>query len=526
MRLAARLTPALAVAAAIGLGGLVRAPAHAVAAPSCAFNDLHGGALTLTATTVTPADGPQFVVCDGKVRSFDGTPLHVNITLPTIQTSTCVSPLTSCPPPLLMFLSGWSNDICQFESTSVAGYVIIDGKEQPTPYNGCADFIGHAGYKWNNAWAASQGFVSLNYTPRGWYESCGKNAQTGYTYATDTTCSDTTGEESWVHLYDRRYEIRDAQYMAALLANAGVVDPSRIVTTGDSGGGGPSWDLALSRDQVAALDSTPSAVHTCPWTTVSVTTCNTTQTTASGTPLHLIAALPMYTWTDLVDSLMPNGRSALGGFTGAPPDGSHVSPVGVEKASYVSGLFAKGLSNVPGQPQDSAQYSAPGNDPSADLQTWFAEINAGEPTFGANPDSANVIAQIGGPLRSAFAMPVPADNSQQGALNTEKPTYVIQGITDPLFPANQAFTMINRLKDPAQGGDPNYPVYGFFGDIGHSYADNPLDVWQQAHNTGDAWLLSVLSGNIHPSTVPITVDTTRCVSGQTLQTFTGASLDA
>ena len=499
MRRGLRLTLILLVAAAAAMGTGARAGVHAAAARACPT--LGGTQLTQDTSKSTISDGNPIVVCNGSVRTFDGTPLDVDVTLPTIQTATCAAPQTSCPPPLIMFLSGWSNDICQFESSSLEGDAVP----------GCSDFVGtHAnGYHWNNAWAASNGMVALTYTPRGWYESCGKVASTGYSYASDSRCSDTPGEQSWVHLYDRRYEIHDAQYLAGLIVDAGLVDPKKIVTTGDSGGGGPSWDLALSQDQVATTDSTwtPTAKHivTVPWTSP-----------ARGVAMHLAAALPMYTWTDLVDALLPNGTSS-DGFNGAPPDGAHgyqQSPAGVEKLSYVAGLFALGVGDIPGQPDRGAQYAAPNQDPTADLVKWFGEIGAGEPAFSGNPDAQNILDQVGGPLRSSIAMPVP-----HGAAET--PIFVIQGLTDPLFPATQALTMINRLKNASEGGDPNYPVYAFLGDIGHSYANNPSDVWQQAHNEGDAWLSEVLGGRTITQP-PLTLDTTRCVSGQTLQTYAGA----
>lgn len=462
--------------------------------------------------SVSPPGGNPFVVCSGRFPSFDGTPIRVDVSLPSVA---YIPPggQDPGPPPLMMFLSGYSNDRCQFESTTLNGNAVTN----------CPDFIGNAGYHWNNAYFASQGWVVLNYTPRGWYDSCGKVAPgnpyypeypSGYSYASDTTCSSTSGEASWVHLYDRRYEIRDAQYLDGLLVDrlSGVlplgVNPNQIVTTGDSGGGGPSWDQALTQDQVVQLSSTPCNVVTAPWTS------------PGGTPLHLAAALPLYTWTDLVDSLLPNGTSSDTAPNtpwscpgGTPQPGSFDSPIGVEKQSYVAGLYALGLSDVPAQPGSGAQYAAPSTDSTADLNKWFAEIELGEPSFGVNPDTPNIVAQVGGPLRSPFAIPVP--------VNDEKPIFVIQGVTDPLFPALQPLTMINRLK----AADAGYPVWAFFGDIGHSYAQNPLDVWQQAHNEGNAWLTSVLAGGT-PAQPPITLDTTRCVAGQTLQTYTSSSFSA
>lgn len=482
---ARRLAPALAIVVVATLGGAFHGGTPVRAAPAC---PVLGGVQLTQSQSLNPPGGNSSIVCTGRVRTFDGTPIHLDVTLPAVAYVPQGAPKPATPPLVLMH-SGWSNDVCQFESTTLAGSAVP----------GCLDWIGNAGYHWNNAWFASQGMVTLTYTPRGWYDSCGRDPNSGYTYLTDPQCSDTPGEASWVHLLDRRFEIRDEQYLSGLLVDAGLVDPNHIVATGDSGGGGPSWDLALSQDQVVQSNSTPSSVVTAPWTS------------PKGTPLHLAAALPMYTWTDLVDSLMPNGR-ASDGFAGAPPDGNRLSPIGVEKASYVTGLFTLGLAGVQSAADRGAQYAVPGTDPTADLATWFAEINAGEPTFSLNPDAQTIIAQVGGPLRSPYAIPVPPKA-------TEKPVFVIQGMTDPLFPSLQALTMVNRLK----AADSSYPVTAFYGDVGHSYASNPLDVWQQAHNEGNAWLGAVLAhqGTNQPQ---ITVDTTRCVAGQTLQTFTGSSL--
>ena len=482
-----RLVPALTIVVLAGVLGWPSAGGPAKASLAC---PALGGTQLTQSQSVSPVGGSPFIVCTGRVRSFDGTPLHVDVTVPSAAYIPAGSKNPAVPP-LVVLMSGYSNDVCQFESTTLEGSAVA----------GCPDWIGNNGYHWNNAWFASQGMVTLTYTPRGWFDSCGKDVATGYLYLTDPACSDTPGEASWIHLYDRRYEIRDAQLLSGMIVDAGLVNPNQIVASGDSGGGGPTWDLALSQDQVVQLDSTPTHVDTLPWTS------------PNGTPLHLAAALPMYTWTDLVDALMPNG-TASDGLAGAPADRSHQSPIGAEKLSYVTGLFAKGLANVPSQVDAGGQYALPGVDPTADLTTWFAAINAGEPTFALNPLSQVILAQVGGPLRSSFAMPVPPKSE-------EKPIFVIQGLTDPLFPPLQAQTMINRLK----AADPSYPVTAFYGDIGHSYANNPLDVWQQAHNEGNAWLGQVLAH--HGTSEPqVTVDTTRCVSGQTLQSFSGSSFGA
>ncbi|MBJ7595677.1 MAG: hypothetical protein JF886_12605 [Candidatus Dormibacteraeota bacterium] len=500
---------------AASMGALPATTARAaLLSPTCPTLN---GSTASSSSTVSPSDGNPFLLCrytlSNRVLSFDGTPLRVDLSLPTVPYIPPGS-TTAAKPPLVIFQSGYSNDYCQFESTTLAGSTDA----------GCTDFIGTPGYHWNNAWFASNGYAAINFTPRGWYESCGRVLSSGYTYATDTACqaatSGHTGEKSWVHLLDRRWEVHDAQFLAGVVADAAagtLINPNHIVATGDSGGGGPTWDEGLTQDQVVLTTSTanPSLVNTTPWTS------------PLGKALHLTAALPMYTWTDLVDSLLPNG-TATDGFHGAPPVATfnHDNPIGVEKESYVAGLFARGVTNVPSQPLDGAQYALlPLQDPTADLPTWFAEINAGEPAFAVNPDTPTILAEVGGPLRSPYAMPIPANNHKTPSLNTQKPIFVMQGLTDPLFPGLQALTMINRL----QAAHSHYPVWGFFGDIGHSYAQNPLDVWKQAHNESNGFLQAALQATSLTQlsqlfTQPtITVDTTRCLPQQTLQSYSANS---
>ena len=441
------------------------ATAHAATAPLSRLAPLTAagcpGGMTAGAP-VTPPGGQSFIVCTGRIRSFDGTPLDTDVTIPTAAPTALR--------PLMIFMHGWGNSKTDWESTTLTG----DNGGQ---------------YHWNNAWFASQGYVVLNYTARGFHASCGKDSGSNYLYSNDSTCSDTTGEASWTHLADRRWEIHDSQYLAGLLTDAGLVDPQRIVASGGSYGGGQSWDLALSQDKVVTSASTdPANPSLVPWVS------------PLGTPLHLVAAAPMYPWTDLGDALVQNGRAADGAYAG-PADGDHHNPVGVDKQTYVAGLFASGGAT--------AQYSAPGTDSTADLSSWFAAFNAGEPYSSSTVAAA--LAQVGGAFRSPFSMPVPTGSH-------EVPVFVIQGETDPLFPSFQALDMVNRLK----AADPNWPVTVFLGDVGHSYASNPTDIWHQAHDASNAWLQSVMAGST-PTNPAVTVTTTACLTGQTHATFTGSS---
>lgn len=367
------------------------------------------------------------------------------------------------PLPLVVMLHGWGNSKANFMSTTLAGN-------------------GTYSYDWNNAWFASQGYAVLNYTARGFSRSCGQNSSAGYTYLLDPACA---GRASWTHLADRRWEIHDTQYLTGLLVDAGIANPNQVVVTGDSYGGGQSWLLALSQNKVMQPDG--SLVD---WTS------------PKGVPIHLAAAVPQFGWTDLAQALVDNGR-ASDGLNGAPADAAHENPPGVAKQTYIAGLYALG--------QTTAQYAGP-NDPTADLPGWFAAINAGNP-YRADPLVLQALSQLQ-QYRSAFSLPVPGPGERV-------PIFTLQGVTDPLFPAIQSTQEIRKLT----AADPNYPVWAFFGDIGHSYADNPHATWVAANGEANRWLGQVLTHR--PVTEPrITATTVACESGQSVATYTAPGLAA
>jgi predicted acyl esterase len=429
-----RFLAVLSTAAAV-LGVAGPSAPHAAAVTACPLG------LTVSAQ-VSPSGGRPYTVCSGLVPSFDGTPLDVDVSVPED---------TAGPLPLMVMLNGWGHDKTDFESTTAAG------NDTNT-------------YHWNNAWFTGEGFAVLNFTSRGFHRSCGKDPTTGYTYATDPACA---GRASWTHLADRRWEVHDTQYLAGLLVDAGVAAPDKVVTTGDSYGGGQSWLLAMSQDKVMRTDGT-----LVPWTS------------PKGVPLHLAAAIPQYTWTDLAQALIDNGR-ASDGLSGAPGDGPHEDPIGVEKGSYLDGLYALGAQY--------GQYAA--DDPTADIPGWYARLGAGEP-YANDPVISQLVQQMAD-YRSPYDMPVPPASARVPVLS-------IQGTTDPLFPAVHTVQMVNKL----QAADPGYPVWTFYGDLGHSYADNPHQVWVAANDEANSWLDAVLAGS-QPTVARTTLDTTACVPGQT-----------
>src|SRR3954452_847617 len=152
---------------------------------------------------------------------------------------------------------------------------------------------------------------------RSWGNSCGKSDPELLTPA----CA-----QGYNHLMDDRYEVRDAQYLISVLADEGVAQPQKIGATGMSYGGGISMALAALGNRTMEPDGSLTA-----WKS------------PAGTPMALAAAVPQWPWTDLAYSLMPNG-STLDYVADAPyggPGGN--APIGVEKTSYVSGLYGLGL---------------------------------------------------------------------------------------------------------------------------------------------------------------------------------------
>ncbi len=437
----------LLAAAAAGLALAAAGPARAAAATAAACP------LGMTGTAEpAPAGGTAYTLCTGVVPSFDGTPLDTDLTVPAGA---------SGPLPLMVMLHGWGNSKTDFEATS------LDGN-------------GTNSWHWNNVWFAAHGFAVLTYTARGFHRSCGQDPGSGYTYLADPACH---GRASWTHLADRRWEIHDTQYLAGLLVDAHVADPARVVVTGDSYGGGQSWLLALSQDKVMLPDGT-----LVPWRS------------PAGTPIRLAAAVPQFSWTDLAQALMDNGR-ASDGYHGAPPDAPHETPFGVDKQSYVDALYAAG--------QATAQYAGP-SDPTADLPGWFTAINAGEPGAQSDPLVAQALTQLRG-YRSPFYLPVPAPAAQV-------PVFAAQGLTDPLFPGIQLVQEVKRLT----AAYPGYPVWAALGDLGHPYAANPHALWVAVNNEANSFLTAVLAGQ-RPQIPRFTVTTTGCLPGQQAATFTAAS---
>ena len=169
-----------------------------------------------------------------------------------------------------------------------------------------------------------------------------------------------------MHLADTRFEVRDTQFLAGMLADQGLVDPQRIGVTGGSYGGGQSMALAALRDRQMNADGS-----LVPWKS------------QGGKAMRIAAAAPIIPWTDLAYSLMPNGRTLDYTVANLTQD---VDPIGVEKQSFVSGLYAAGLA-------ERLLLAASASIPTPTSRSGSRFINAGEP-YDSNPQATGVASQI------------------------------------------------------------------------------------------------------------------------------------
>jgi predicted acyl esterase len=309
------------------------------------------------------AGGVQF--CEGRlatrIESWDGVPLDVNVTLPPAS--------MDGPFPLVVELHGWSlgKSPAPFVDRALAGYAV------------------------------------LNYSARGFHGSCGSAAAR----APDAGLSDpdACATRGWTHLADARYEARDTQHLAGLLADENVVVPDRIAVTGASYGGGQSMILAALRDRVMLPDGA-----LVPWKS------------PAGHSMRIAAAAALIPWTDFAAALTPNGATldhrALNPYGGR---------AGVSKQGWTQLLYAVGAG--------SGFYAPAGVDPGADITGWNARLAAGEP-YDADAAVQQTIAETTS-HHSAYYI----DDSVAPA-----PLFIYNAWTDDLFPATEGLRFWRKIR--------------------------------------------------------------------------------
>ncbi len=356
--------------------------------------------------------------CAGIFTTFDGAPIDVNIGFP---------PAPAIGPdgdfPIIGVFHGWGG----------SKLALTSGDTQQ--------------------WLDS-GYAVFSMSDRGWGNSCGafdpKRLIPG-------TC-----DNGHNHLMDTRYEVRDAQEVFETLADQvatgatgeeGLIDPVAIGSMGSSYGGGISMALGAlkNRKMMGAHEGSPNADgYLVPWVS------------PGGKAMEIAAAQPDIPWTDLAYSLQPNGHT-LDYVADAPYLAR--ARIGIPKQSFVSGLYAIGLAT--------SNYAPPLTDPDADLTTWFAEINAGEP-YDENPLSQDIVDEI---MRHHSSYYI--DDSTPPA-----PMLISNGWTDDLFPPDEAIRFYNRTR----ANHPGTPVALIFTDHGHQRGQNKTPDAEFRAAERKAWL--------------------------------------
>ena len=348
--------------------------------------------------------------------SWDGTAVDVNFALPR------ASARHHGPYPLVMLFHGYGGSKLGLGN---AGGGIGSAISSMTP--------------WLRA-----GYATFSMSDRGFAESCGTAASRASVPARE--CS-----HGYNHLLDTRYEVRDAQYFAAELADQGLVSPTRIAAIGGSYGGGLSMALAALKNRVMLPDG-----RLTPWRS------------PHGRKMAIAAAAPFIPWSDLAYSLVPNG-STLDYVANAPYRGRY----GVMKQSYVDALFAVGC--------DTPTTFCTTTNPNWDLGLWRQRLSQGEPYGGAL--SALILHQI-----TTYHSSDAINHSEPPA-----PLLIANGWTDDLFPVDEALRYYNRTKTQY----PSTPLSLFFADWGHPRAQNKAADTARYVAAVHRWLNYYVSGRGH-----------------------------
>ncbi len=356
--------------------------------------------------TCAPAHGVR--VCTGMVESFDGTLLDTTVTLPARASRKRL--------PLVVFLHGLLAD---------KGEYLSETRRGTGPDRGASAY---KTLRWNNVWFASRGYAVLNYSARGHGAS-----------------------EGQIELASKHVEVRDARRLIGLLADDRRLAPIRaakVGVIGSSYGGGQAWLLMTTREERGLQYGT--------WRS------------PGGRLVQLAALVPGYTWTDLVQALVPNGRQRSNAVVD-PRGGQHAARRAEDLARR---RLHRHRGRTPARATSTATSPAP---PRA------------SPTRATRPstEAKRALSED----RSAYF--------QDGyfralAKGRQRPLPVLagQGVTDPIFSPLEVVRMLRRLRAAWHG----YPIGMYFGDFEHLTALVKLDDLAVFHRLGNRFLEHYLRG--------------------------------
>lgn len=425
--------------------------------------------------TCEPTEGVRHCANDGdalRVPSFDGVPIDVDVTLP---------PTGDGPWPTLVMINGLGGDKSQ-----------LQGNVEPPSSGPLADLSGGQAdtppplppntTRYDNLWYAANGYAVVNLATRGFGGSCGFGAlgvgtQGGAKLQTGP-CAD-----GFVRIGDARYEARDVQHLLGLLVDQGISLPTANGATGFSYGGGISAILGKLRDRVMCdgadrgdLCDGAADGEFVPWTS------------PDGTPMAMGAVYGQWLWTDLLGSVLPNGRyvdldtSTIDDVT---------DPIGVYLKSYIDALLLLSESRGYVQNTGTGEFEW-------DLERIVLELNAGEPYDAVIDEIGDAIIARHGAL---FLDGEPA------------PTLLQSGWTDDVFPPRESLKHYQRIRE--QFGE-DAPVAVLLSDYGHARSSN-RDASSTAFNDAAfAWFERYLKDDVdagEPAPGSVTAWSLTCPAG-------------
>jgi len=391
--------------------------ALAGAANAAPINSVFNGKLPCTVNSSTqvrecsgPGGGPDDPVVTNNafertVPSWDGTPIDVNVAFPD------PGEFGDGPYPLVMYFHGFGG-----------------GKE---------------GFGGDLKRFTDRGMAAFSMTERGFKFSCGKkNAIKTLIQPDPDGYGAGACNAGYIHLMDNRYEVRDAQYFAGLLADEGLVIPDRIASVGASYGGTKSMALATLRNRIMLPDGSLA-----PWKS------------PNNKQMEIAVAAPIVPPTDFGYSLVPNGTTldytVKNDYGPRNSDGTFAPGVkfGVMKAGIINGLFGAG-------DNFSGDFPDLGFTPTAnwDVRAWKDMMSAGEP-YGTGPNAATASLMLN--EITAYHSSYYLDSSVAPA-----PLIIAEGFADDLFPVDEALRFYNKAKTER----PNSNIGLLFADIGHPRA--------------------------------------------------------
>jgi hypothetical protein len=406
-------------------------------------------------------------ICSGEVTSWDGTLLDVDLTLP--------QPGNGERHPLIVMLHGFGNNKHEWESVSDAG----DGADK---------------WHWNNHWFAEHGFYVLTYTARGFFDDGTTRSDEPKTPAgVPAPCirpGSACPPNGTIHLKSREFEIRDTQWLAALVAQAYAdLDVNRVAVSGGSYGGGESWMQATQPVWDANAFPTPLPHSPLP-------------------VLQLQVAVPKYPWTDLAYSLAPNGHpgpfdssiySSSQGSPTDPTDTRQGNPLGTEKFSYIFGFFFQGL--IQGI-FETGTTTTPSEEGPISLLAWAARALAGDPYDAAGAEDP-LVAQVRRGLTEFRGSFYQDEAWTAEVTGREVAVFSVSGWTDDLFPPVESFRQFKYLKSL----DAQWPVALAVADVGHPRAQNPAFEWRPLNRQAWEFLLDQIRGSHRQQTNVLSMPT-------------------